>query len=100
MCVRLLEAGVNPEALATVVQELRRETAAMKVVFHSIPTCFTLDYRKQANHPSSESSSIPPSPSLVMQLELNSCHSLAVQSKQYNCVIMCVFRTESFTVML
>lgn len=31
VCVQLLEAGVNPEALATVVQELRRETAAIKV---------------------------------------------------------------------
>ncbi len=26
VCVQLLEAGVNPEALATVVQELRKET--------------------------------------------------------------------------
>lgn len=31
ICVQLLEAGVNPEALATVVQELRRETAALRV---------------------------------------------------------------------
>ncbi len=31
ICVQLLEAGVNPEALATVVQELRRETEALKV---------------------------------------------------------------------
>ena len=31
LSVQLLEAGVNPEALATVVQELRRETAALKV---------------------------------------------------------------------
>lgn len=31
VCVQLLEAGVNPEALATVVQELRRETTAIKV---------------------------------------------------------------------
>lgn len=31
MCVQLLEAGVNPEALATVVRELRRETAALRV---------------------------------------------------------------------
>lgn len=31
VCVQLLEAGVNPEALATVVRELRRETTAIKV---------------------------------------------------------------------
>lgn len=31
VCVQLLEAGVNPEALATVVLELRKETAALKV---------------------------------------------------------------------
>lgn len=31
VCVQLLEAGVNPEALATVVRELRRETAALRV---------------------------------------------------------------------
>ncbi len=31
ICVQLLEAGVNPEALATVVQELRRETTVIKV---------------------------------------------------------------------
>lgn len=31
VCVRLCESGVNPEALALVVQELRRETAALKV---------------------------------------------------------------------
>lgn len=31
VCVQLLEAGVNPEALATVVQELRRETTAIRV---------------------------------------------------------------------
>lgn len=29
-CVRLCESGVNPEALALVIQELRRETAALK----------------------------------------------------------------------
>lgn len=33
ICVQLLEAGVNPEALAAVVTELRRETAAIKVTF-------------------------------------------------------------------
>ena len=31
ICVQLLEAGVNPEALAMVVQELRRETMALRV---------------------------------------------------------------------
>lgn len=31
ICVQLLEAGVNPEALANVVQELRREVAAIRV---------------------------------------------------------------------
>ena len=31
VCVQLLEAGVNPEALAAVVKELRRETAALRV---------------------------------------------------------------------
>lgn len=31
ICVQLIEAGVNPEALAAVVKELRRETAALKV---------------------------------------------------------------------
>ena len=31
ICVRLCESGVNPEALALVVKELRRETASMKV---------------------------------------------------------------------
>ncbi|XP_065883205.1 mitotic-spindle organizing protein 1-like [Dysidea avara] len=30
ICVQLCEAGVNPEALATVIQELRREAAALK----------------------------------------------------------------------
>ncbi|KAI0352389.1 hypothetical protein OH77DRAFT_1428683 [Trametes cingulata] len=29
-CVSLIESGVNPEALAAVIQELRRESAAMK----------------------------------------------------------------------
>ena len=31
ICVRLCENGVNPEALAMVVQELRRATATLKV---------------------------------------------------------------------
>ena len=30
-CVRLCENGVNPEALVLVIQELRRETAAVRV---------------------------------------------------------------------
>ncbi|TFK86980.1 hypothetical protein K466DRAFT_131864 [Polyporus arcularius HHB13444] len=29
-CVGLIEAGVNPEALAAVIQELRRESAAAR----------------------------------------------------------------------
>jgi mitotic-spindle organizing protein 1 len=31
ICVQLLEAGINPEALADVVKELRREVAAIRV---------------------------------------------------------------------
>ena len=31
VCVQLLEAGVNAEALASVVLELRRETASLRV---------------------------------------------------------------------
>ena len=31
ICVQLLEAGVNPEALAAVVKELRKETANLRV---------------------------------------------------------------------
>ncbi|CAB4001825.1 mitotic-spindle organizing 1 [Paramuricea clavata] len=30
LCVKLCEAGVNPEALASVIRELRRESAAVK----------------------------------------------------------------------
>lgn len=30
ICVKLCEAGVNPEALAAVVKELRRESAALQ----------------------------------------------------------------------
>lgn len=37
ICVQLLEAGVNPEALAAVVQELRKETAAIRVRCHGLP---------------------------------------------------------------
>ena len=33
ICVRLCESGVNPEALANVIRELRRETAALKVCY-------------------------------------------------------------------
>ncbi|ELU12816.1 hypothetical protein CAPTEDRAFT_88360, partial [Capitella teleta] len=29
-CVRLCKEGINPEALALVIQELRRETSALK----------------------------------------------------------------------
>lgn len=29
-CVRMIESGVNPEALGAVIQELRRENAALK----------------------------------------------------------------------
>ena len=32
VCVKLCEAGVNPEALASVVQELRREAGALQVI--------------------------------------------------------------------
>ena len=39
LCVQLLEAGVNPEALAAVVQELRRETAALKVSELKLALC-------------------------------------------------------------
>ena len=31
ICIKLCENGVNPEALAMVIQELRRESAALKV---------------------------------------------------------------------
>ena len=31
VCVKLCEAGVNPEALALVVKELKKESAAIKV---------------------------------------------------------------------
>lgn len=32
VCIRLCENGVNPEALAFVIQELRKENANLKVV--------------------------------------------------------------------
>jgi len=35
VCVRLCEMGVNPDALAMVIMELRRETAALKVTNNS-----------------------------------------------------------------
>lgn len=38
ICVQLLEAGVNPEALANVVQELRREAASIRVCWLSDKT--------------------------------------------------------------
>ena len=31
ICVKLIEAGVNPEALAMVIKELRRESASIQV---------------------------------------------------------------------
>jgi mitotic-spindle organizing protein 1 len=33
ICVRLCENGINPEALALVIQELRRETATYRVKY-------------------------------------------------------------------
>ena len=39
--VRLCENGVNPEALALVFQELRKESAALKVSHHNLEKdCF------------------------------------------------------------
>ena len=39
--VRLCENGVNPEALALVFQELRKESAALKVSHHTLEKdCF------------------------------------------------------------
>lgn len=32
-CVKLCEAGVNPEALAAVIKEIRRESTAIQVMF-------------------------------------------------------------------
>ncbi|RUS21002.1 mitotic-spindle organizing gamma-tubulin ring associated-domain-containing protein [Endogone sp. FLAS-F59071] len=32
LCVSLCESGVNPEALAAVIKELKRESAAFKVI--------------------------------------------------------------------
>lgn len=39
ICVQLLEAGVNPEALAAVVMELQRETASFKVLSNHMSGC-------------------------------------------------------------
>lgn len=40
ICVQLLEAGINPEALADVVKELRREVAAIRVSYPiPLPLC-------------------------------------------------------------
>ena len=39
LCVKLCEAGVNPEALASVIRELRRESSAIKVWKQNYP-CF------------------------------------------------------------
>ena len=38
ICVKLCEAGVNPEALASVILELRREASALQVKAIMIPT--------------------------------------------------------------
>ncbi|KAJ7583218.1 mitotic-spindle organizing gamma-tubulin ring associated-domain-containing protein [Mycena floridula] len=34
-CVRMIESGVNPEALAAVIQELRRENIAINAATHN-----------------------------------------------------------------
>lgn len=36
ICVKLCEAGVNPEALAAVVKELRRESAALQTTSENL----------------------------------------------------------------
>ena len=46
ICVKLIEAGVNPEALALVIKELRRESAAIQVNEY-IFFCKKLVYKKQ-----------------------------------------------------
>lgn len=33
ICVRLCEQGINPEALSSVIKELRKATEALKVIF-------------------------------------------------------------------
>lgn len=44
LCLRLCESGVNPEALALVIKELRRESAAVKVII--TPKQQIRDHRK------------------------------------------------------
>lgn len=39
ICVKLIEAGVNPEALAMVIKELQRESASIQVCHQSF-FCF------------------------------------------------------------
>lgn len=39
ICVRLCSEGVNPEALALVIQELRRESQAIKVCISLVSLC-------------------------------------------------------------
>lgn len=34
LCISLIESGVNPEALAAVIKELRRESYALKMAKH------------------------------------------------------------------
>ena len=47
VCVKLCEAGVNPEALASVVQELRREAGALQVIIAQLsPLLFFLGGRE------------------------------------------------------
>ena len=41
ICVKLCESGVNPEALASVIQELRSETAAVQVLNVRLATTAT-----------------------------------------------------------
>ena len=41
-CVRLLESGVNPEALALVFNELKKESAAIQVSSFSFMNVFAL----------------------------------------------------------
>ena len=56
ICVRLCEKGVNPEALAMVIQELRRETTALNAsevrVCHAenISIYISFDRKKQFIH--------------------------------------------------
>ena len=49
ICVRLCESGANPEALAKVIQDLQRESTALKVTDHPgfliAKSSSTLDHR-------------------------------------------------------